>query len=300
MTDPGRAPVARTAGFVGRMTLAMIVGLALISCGSGDEGSSPSPSSPTETTVSLDTTVPEPEPIDLTVNVESNTVFNPIPPRFGIELGGHDPNVSVLLSVGSNQIELPGDFLTEAATADGKLVVTLWDDLKEPGGLAGSSTALVGDADDPTLDLTVTEDGISVAGPWLHPFEVSRANPIREAECEQARNVHRMLGANLAARDAIQNELTDGSSGDAFRDAFSRERDLEVEYLAAVSSIDWVYFPQYTELQPLLSSRIDLLAQGAAATNAQINNVIDSLNADLDNTNRVETAIVDTFNATCI
>lgn len=185
-------------------------------------------------------------------------------------------------------------------TTDGELAVTFRDDLEAPGGHARSSTAVINDPEDPTLYVTVTEDGISVGGPWLQPFEVSRGNPIREAECDA---VSAVIDQSLTTRqwsDLIESELDRSSSVAEFREAYAKHLQVESSYLDTVLAFQPVYFSRFTELEEVLQERVELTALASEATSSgRLNGYIDSINATVDDLNRIEDNVANTWGALC-
>ena len=149
-----------------------------------------------EASPSVETTVTEVQPVVasivvLSIVVETDTIANPIPPNFGIKLGTGDPAVGSRLFEGTNDIEVPEDFLAKQTNDKGEIRVTFWNDFGNvSGGLAGGITSVfVRNSGDPSIEVTVTEDGVSVDGPLLAPFEVDRPNPIRDSECQEVSDV---------------------------------------------------------------------------------------------------------------
>lgn len=290
------------------VVVAAAVGVVLLAPDSEDGETSLSvETTPIETTsvetTPIETISVEDEPVVVSINVEMDSYANPIPPNLEITLGSGAEKVTSRLFEGTNRIEIAGDFLAEKTNTQGEIRVR-FSKLAEDSVLFPSrsyASAFVRDPSDPSATVTLTDDGISMSGPWLAPFEIDRPNPIRDAECDEVIKVLDKSGETADANNLIKAEFDPQSSLEKYRDNhFAQFRNLQ-EYLIMVSALDWVYFNEYEDLEPLLRERVDLHRRASVAFEDDVaTRLIDSLNGLLPELNRLATDIAIAWNDTCI
>ena len=240
------------------------------------------------------------EPVVVSINVEMDSYANPIPPNLEITFGIGTGAVTSRLFEGTNRIEIAGDFLAEKTNDEGEIPVR-FSKLAEGSFMMNSTSAFVRDPSDPSATVTLTDDGISMSGSWLAPFEIDRPNPTRDAECDEVANVLDKSRETVDANNLIKAEFDPQSSLEKLRDNhFGQFRNLQ-EYLIMVSALDWVYFNEYEDLEPLLREKVDLHRRVSVTFEGDVaTRLLDSMNGLLPELNRLESEIYDAWYDTCI